>query len=76
MEIKTHLENWTDFISCAPKNLEIWLCIKIFAPLILAASWGMLTGRDLVIPENLPLKVFKSYLTQACHKKDSLIIDQ
>lgn len=52
------------FMLWVSKNLKIWLHIEIFfffffAPLLLAAFRGMLTGRDLIIPENFPLKVFK-----------------
>lgn len=54
------------FMSWVSRNLEIWLHIEIFfAPLLLAAFRGVLTGRDLIIPENLPLKVFKSHLKQS-----------
>jgi hypothetical protein len=33
--------------------------------LLLAVFRGLVTGYDLVIPKNLPLKVFKSYLIQS-----------
>lgn len=75
MKIKTQVENCPGSSLCAPKSLESWPCIEIFAPvsrflgMTMSQPGGMPTGYDLVIPENLPLKVLKSYLTQVCHKK-------
>lgn len=65
MEIKTQAENQTSSSMCALKNLEIWPRIEMSpTPMLLAAFGGMPTGCDLVIPENLPLEVLKSYLIQ------------
>lgn len=63
MEMKTEVGNWTGSSLCAT-HLETGPCVEILAPVLLAAFEGRLTGCDIAIPENLPVKVSKSYLIQ------------